>query len=73
MSHPAIERIERKALQYVDEVPTADAMLRTAVMETMQWAPALAASGRLPSLKQLEKLASQLAAILIASEKNNGD
>lgn len=66
------ERIRLNADQLMETYPTAARLLEDAMedamKEAMPWAMALAMQKRLPSLAQLERLATQLIAIVAASQ-----
>ena len=62
------ERIRLNADQLMETYPTATRLLEDAMKEAMPWAMALAMQKRLPSLAQLERLATQLIAIVAASQ-----
>lgn len=62
------ERIRLNADQFMETYPTAARLLEDAMQEAMPWAMALAMQKRLPSLAQLERLATQLTAIVAASQ-----
>lgn len=62
------ERIRLNAAQLMETYPTAARLLEDAMKEAMPWAMALAMQKRLPSLVQLERLATQLIAIVAASQ-----
>ncbi len=62
-----LKRMEANAESLCEAYPTSGALLQTAVSEAMTWAPALISGGRMPHKMQLERLATQIMAILIAS------
>lgn len=62
------ERIRLNAGHLMETYPTAARLLEDAMQEAMPWAMALAMQKRLPSLAQLERLATQLTAIVAASQ-----
>ena len=65
--HKVLERIEANAQQLIDTYPSANMLLSDAMKESMVWVVPLVSSKKVPSLAQLEKLATQITAILIAS------
>lgn len=65
--HKVLERIEANAQQLIDTYPSANMLLSDAMKESMVWVVPLVSSKKVPSLSQLEKLATQITAILMAS------
>lgn len=65
--HKVLERIEANAQQLIDTYPSANMLLSDAMKESMVWVVPLVSSKKVPSLAQLEKLATQITAILMAS------
>lgn len=65
--HKVLERIEANAQQLIDTYPSANMLLSDAMKESMVWVVPLVSSKKVPSLPQLEKLATQITAILMAS------
>lgn len=63
-----IKRIEANARQIEKSYERANDILNDAVKEAMPWAGQLAMQGRVPTLDRIERLATQLVAILLASE-----
>lgn len=63
-----IERLEANARQIEKQYARANDILNDAVKEAMPWAGQLAMQGRVPPIDRIERLATQLIAILIASE-----
>lgn len=68
MSSPLISRMQRNAQYLIDNYPSANTLLQAAVKEAVPWAMPLATQGRVPPLPNIERLATQLLAILMASE-----
>lgn len=62
------ERLQNNAEQLNRQYQSANQILNDAVKEAMPWAGTLAMSGKVPTLDRIERLATQLVAILIASE-----
>lgn len=63
-----MERLETNARQLESQYARANDILNDAVKEAMPWAGQLAMQGRVPQIDRIERLATQLIAILIASE-----
>lgn len=63
-----MERLETNARQIEKQYARANDILNDAVKEAMPWAGQLAMQGRVPPVDRIERLATQLIAILIASE-----
>lgn len=63
-----IQRMRLNAEHLMDSYPTSEALLRDAVREALPWAGPAAMQGRPPNLPQLERLATQILAILMASQ-----
>lgn len=68
----ALERMEANAKQLISQYDKSERLLSDAIKETMGWAVPLAMHRTMPSLPQLERLATQLIAIIIASEPSDG-
>lgn len=68
MSQKLLSRMQRNARYLIDNYDKSETLLRNAMQEAMPWATALYTQGKPPQLPQLERLATQLLAILIASE-----
>ena len=66
--HPALERIEKNAEALQKQYKSANALLKDAVSEAIPWASALGMRGVVPDVPKLERLATQLLAIIMASE-----
>lgn len=64
-----IERMQANAEQLIEQYDSANRLLSDAMSEAMPWAMALATQRKTPGLPQLERLATQIIAILMASEK----
>lgn len=64
----AIQRIQKNAEQLMTQYRTAQQLLNEAVKGALPWAGPLAMNGAVPSLAQVERLATQLVAIVMASE-----
>lgn len=62
-----LERIEANAQQLIRQYDTSERLLSDAMKESMGWAMGLVTRKSLPSLPQLERLATQLLAIIMAS------
>lgn len=62
-----LERIEKNARQLMDTYPTSAALMQTAISEAMGWAVPLKMRGKIPGVDKLERLATQLVAILAAT------
>lgn len=60
-------RLRTNAEHIEKQYHTANQILNDAVKEAMPWASVLAMQGRAPALDKIERLATQLIAILIAS------
>lgn len=61
-----LDRMSRNARQFTRSYPSANVLLKNSVQEAMPWAMGLM-RGRTPSLEQLERLATQILAILAVS------
>lgn len=68
MSKELFQRIQKNSQYLIDNYPKSEALLRSAMQEAMPWAMRLYTKGVIPPLPQLERLATQLIAILVASE-----
>lgn len=66
-TNPVMERIESNAQALIGQYPSANRLLQDAINEAVPWAMPLATQGRIPSLDRIERLATQLIAIVIAS------
>lgn len=64
----ALERIEKNAQALMGQYKTSAQLLNVAVKGAMPWATPLAMDGTVPHLSQIEQLATQLVAIIMASE-----
>lgn len=62
-----MRRMAINAEHLMDGYPTAKHLLQSAVKEAMPWAITLHTKGRTPSLDQLERLGTQILAIILAS------
>lgn len=62
-----MHRLELGAEQYMEAFPTASALLQQSMMEAMPWVISLKTQGKTPNALQLERLATQILAILMAS------
>lgn len=67
-----LERIEANAQQLIRQYDTSERLLSDAMKESMGWAMSLATRKSVPSISQLERLATQLVAIIMASEPQDG-
>lgn len=61
-------RLRFNAEQIESQYQSANQILNDAVKEALPWASALAMQGRIPPLDRIERLATQLVAILVASQ-----
>lgn len=68
MNEDLMHRIQVNAEHLIQTYPTANALLKSAVQGAMPWAGALVTKGAVPPLDRLETLATQLLAILMASQ-----
>ena len=64
-----IDRISMNAEAIMDQYSSANMLLADAMKEAMPWAMSLVTSKKTPTLPQLERLATQIVAILMASQK----
>lgn len=64
----ALERIEKNAQALMGQYKTSAQLLNVAVKGATPWATPLAMNGTVPHLSQIEQLATQLVAIIMASE-----
>lgn len=64
----AMQRIQKNAEHLMTQYGTARQLLNEAVKGALPWAGPLAMNGAVPSLAQVERLATQLVAIVMASE-----
>lgn len=62
-----MQRMLANAEQFQEAYPTSAALLKSAMAEAMPWAMPLYSSGRTPNKLQLERLGTQILAILLAS------
>lgn len=62
-----LQRMEANAESFCEAYPTSAALLQTAMMEAMPWVLAMKTQGQAPNKLQLERLATQILAILMAS------
>lgn len=69
MNDPLLDRMTRNAQGLIEQYDTANHLLNDAVKDALVWAPGLVATGRTPSLAQLERLATQILAILMVGIK----
>lgn len=68
MSQELFQRIQKNAQYLTEHYSRSETLLKAAMQEAMPWATSLYMRGSVPSLPQIERLATQLVAILIASE-----
>lgn len=69
MGHSILtERLTSNAEHLMGQYPTANALLQVAIKEAVPWAMPLVTRGAVPDLPSIERLATQLLAILMASE-----
>lgn len=61
-----LTRIQANAEHLIETYPTASRLLADAMTDAAPWVLALKMNGRTPSLMQLERLTTQLLAILMA-------
>lgn len=66
--HPSIDRITKNAKYLIDHHRSARDLLHVAMKEAVPWAMPLVTQGAIPQLPAIERLATQLVAIIIASE-----
>lgn len=64
-----LERVGAKADQLRQSYPNAETLLRESMQEASVWVMPYVMQGKTPTPWQLEKLATQLLAIVVASEK----
>lgn len=64
-----MERLESNASAIERNYARANDILSDAVKEAMPWAAGLAMQGKVPGIDRIERLATQLIAILIATER----
>ena len=64
-----IDRIVMNAEATMEQYSSANMLLSDAMKEAMPWAMSLVTSKKTPTLPQLERLATQIVAILMASQK----
>ena len=69
MNDPLLDRMTRNAQGLIEQYDTANHLLNDAVKDAMTWGPSLITTGRTPSLAQLERLATQILAILMVGVK----
>lgn len=65
--HKTLVRMQANAEQLMEAYPSAVRLLNDAMNEAMPWAVAMKTKRRPPNLIQLERLATQILAILMAS------
>lgn len=63
-----LERIEANAKQLISQYDTSERLLSDAIKESMGWAMPLVMRKSMPNVPQLERLATQLIAIIMVSE-----
>lgn len=63
-----LDRVRRNAEALLGSYPSANMLLKATIKDAMPWAMPLAMSGTIPALDKIERLATQLVAILLASE-----
>lgn len=64
-----LERVSPK-LDHLQRIyPNSEKLLRDSMQEASTWVIPLITSGKIPTPEQLERLATQLLAIVVASEK----
>lgn len=69
MGHSILmDRLTRSAEYLVEHCPSSNVLLQAAVKEAVPWAMPLVTRGAIPDLPRIERLATQLLAILMASE-----
>lgn len=71
MDSALMERLTRNAEHLMSQYPRADLLLKASMQEAVPWAMPLYMQGRVPALANVERLATQLLAILMASEPDN--
>lgn len=62
-----LARMEANAESFCEAYPTSAALLQTAMMEALPWVIQLKSQGKAPNKLQLERLGTQILAILLAS------
>lgn len=65
----ALERIEANARQLMRQYATSEQLLADSMKEATSWVMPLVMRKSTPSLPQLERLATQMLAIILASEE----
>lgn len=68
----ALNRIRTNAEALLDKYPSANVLLQATIRDAMPWAVPLAMRGTIPALDKIERLATQLIAIMLASEPVSG-
>lgn len=68
-----IERLVSNADQIIERYARSDVLLRDAVQEAAAWVPGLVSGMSFPKPHQLERLCTQLLAIVIVSEPGYSD
>ena len=63
-----LQRVEANLDHLQQAYPTADRLLHDAMQEASAWVLPLVTGGKVPSVTQLERLATQLLAIVVASD-----
>lgn len=63
-----LNRIRSNAEALLDRYPSANVLLKATMKDAMPWAVPLAMQGTIPALDKIERLATQLIAIMLASE-----
>lgn len=71
MSSKLLSRMEKNAQYLIEHYKSANDLLKQAVRDSMPWAMPLAMNNSIPPLPNIERLATQLLAILIASEPDD--
>lgn len=64
-----LQRVETNLDHMVEAYPTAEKLLHDSMQEASVWVVPLVTTGKLPAVPQLERLATQLLAIVVASDK----
>ena len=67
----AVTRIHNNAEYLMEQYASAAQLLQTAMQEAMPWAVSYATQKRVPRIDQVERLCTQLLAIVIASAPDN--
>lgn len=73
MSNQTLDRIAANAQGLIDQYDKATTLLSVAIKEAMPWAMPAVMNGSVPKVDQLERLCTQLLAIVLASQPSSSE